>query len=565
MSMMIRSGTAAWLLAAAVVGGPAPAGNEGQAELDQATQAKLTASTVTDLGEVIRLAESAMEKGLDDQSAEFARQLLAATRIERGLYVAVAIYSSPLPDPKWAEWRRLALDDLEKGVELAPQQPQALFRIVQLNLLPGGDAKRAAEALDEVIRLSTEEVSLRATALTMRAALQEDAQKKLADLSEAVRSNPRAVDALRARASVYADQEKLDLALADLDAAISLDPHHAPTHLARGVILIESERYDEALESLAKARELAPKSAAPLLQRARALGLQSKFKEALEDLNQAYLLEPNNLGVLLMRASVYQQLDRPEDGLADVDQALRLREGLGPAMRLRAMLLAGSGEFDEAIAQLEELQKTESGDVSDRLRLAMLLNADQRPRKAIDIYSAILAAEPDNPIALQGRGDALLGIGEHAKAVQDYEKALKFTSRDDSLLNNFAWVLATSPEEELRDGRRAIELATKACELTDYEQAHILSTLAAGYAETGDFETATKWSQKAVELGSEDQKEVLSKELESYRQGKPWRERQNTPEAEEPEPAKQLEPEPEVPEPAAEPPTEPSEEEPKPQ
>ena len=101
MSMMIRSGTAAWLLAAAVVGGPAPAGNAGQAELDQATQAKLTASTVTDLGEVIRLAESAMEKGLDDQSAEFARQLLAATRIERGLYVAVAIYSSPRPDPKW--------------------------------------------------------------------------------------------------------------------------------------------------------------------------------------------------------------------------------------------------------------------------------------------------------------------------------------------------------------------------------------------------------------------------------------------------------------------------------
>jgi len=566
MCMTIWSGSAALFLAFALVGGPAPAEHEGLGDLDQATEAKLTARTVTDLGEVIRLAESAIEKGLDEGNLKFARQLLASTRIQRGLYVAAAIFSSPRPDPRWSEYRRLALDDLEKGVELAPKQPEALFRIAQLNLLPGGDARRASEALDEAIRLGAESPSLRARALMLRAEeLQEAPEKKLADLSEAVRSDPRVVEAWRARASVYADQEKPDLALADLEKAISLDPHHAPTHLARGGMLVELERYDEALEAFAKAHELAPTSASPLLQRARVLGLQSKFKEALEELDQAYVLEPNNLGVLLMRASVYQQLDRPEEGLADVDQALRLEPGLGPAMRLRAMLLAGSGEFDQAIAQLEELQKREPADVSDRLRMAVLLGADQRPRKAIEIYSQILADEPDNPFALQGRGDALLSIGEHAKAIEDYEKALKLIPDEDSLLNNFAWVLATSPEKNLRDGRRAIELATKACELTHYEQAHILSTLAAAYAEIGDFETAIKWSQKAVELGSEDQKDVLSKELKSYRQRKPWRERQSTPEAERPEPVEPLEPEPKVPEPVAGQSAEPNEKEPKPQ
>jgi len=55
-----------------------------------------------------------------------------------------------------------------------------------------------------------------------------------------------------------------------------------------------------------------------------------------------------------------------------------------------------------------------------------------------------------------------------------------------------------------------------------------LSTLAAGYAEKGDFETAKKWSAKAVELGAKDQDvdDQLKKELESYKEQKPWREKQ---------------------------------------
>ena len=75
---------------------------------------------------------------------------------------------------------------------------------------------------------------------------------------------------------------------------------------------------------------------------------------------------------------------------------------------------------------------------------------------------------------------------------------------------------------------RSIELGLKACEITKYERPHILSTLAAGYAEKGDWETAKKWSSKAVELGAKDDMidDQLKKELESYKEKKPWREKQ---------------------------------------
>jgi Tfp pilus assembly protein PilF len=119
----------------------------------------------------------------------------------------------------------------------------------------------------------------------------------------------------------------------------------------------------------------------------------------------------------------------------------------------------------------------------------------------------------------------------HKEAVQDYEEALKLDPEDSGLLNNLAWVLATSPDDEVRDGSRSIDLATKACEVTEYKLPHILSTLAAGHAEAGDFDKAIEWSTKAVAMEAPNQTEQvddqLERELKSYREKKPWRERQN--------------------------------------
>jgi tetratricopeptide (TPR) repeat protein len=91
-------------------------------------------------------------------------------------------------------------------------------------------------------------------------------------------------------------------------------------------------------------------------------------------------------------------------------------------------------------------------------------------------------------------------------------------------LNNLAWVLATSPDDQLRNGQLALELATRACEVTEYQAAHILSTLAAAQAELGNFDKAIENSTQAVEKGSDEMKEQLQKELDSYQQNQPWRE-----------------------------------------
>ncbi len=86
-------------------------------------------------------------------------------------------------------------------------------------------------------------------------------------------------------------------------------------------------------------------------------------------------------------------------------------------------------------------------------------------------------------------------------------------------------MLATCPDEKYRDGKKAVENAQKACELDGGKRWESLDSLAAAYAESGDFEKAKEWEAKAIELATaEKDKQRLRGRLELYKQGKPYHE-----------------------------------------
>jgi tetratricopeptide (TPR) repeat protein len=168
------------------------------------------------------------------------------------------------------------------------------------------------------------------------------------------------------------------------------------------------------------------------------------------------------------------------------------------------------------------------------LQLGSFYQMDNRPKKALRIADRMVKADPSDWQALRLRGDIQLALGNHAQAIEDYNAAIENISKDEDdysgVLNNLSWVLSTSPDDSVRNGTRALELALKACELTKYSEPHILSTLAAAYAEAQQFDKAKEWATKAVELGRQEghgQLEQLEQELKSYDEGKPWREKQD--------------------------------------
>ncbi len=504
------------------------AANEGQSDLDKAIELQVSAQSLSDLEKVAKLCESALKKGLDGDNQGFAKQLMSSTLYQRAAQLCEPIFEQSPPDRRWPLLRQVALQDLERSIQVNPQFGDAHLLIARLHALPQGDASRGAKAADAAVKLFADNNKQRAAALVLRGGFCEKPEDQLKDYGSAIEADAGNADAWQARALVHLEQGQTEQAIADFDGLLKQDQDNFKARLALSEALLNLDRMDEALPHIEKAIELKPDSPLGYTLRARAKVLKEDIDGALTDLDEAIKLEPRDLPALVIRARLYAIQGNVSAAKDDVERVLLISPGLPQGVLLRSLILAEEGRLSDAIADVESLLKQDPKNIPWRLQLGGYFIRDRRPSRALEIFASILSEDKDNTAARHARADTLLSVGKHREAIADFEILVKQEPDESSVLNNFAWVLATSPDDSLRDGRRAVDLATKACEVTEYKKAHILSTLAAAYAEIGDFETARKWSAKAVEVGAgtEDVDDQLKKELESYEQKKPWRERQ---------------------------------------
>ena len=104
-------------------------------------------------------------------------------------------------------------------------------------------------------------------------------------------------------------------------------------------------------------------------------------------------------------------------------------------------------------------------------------------------------AERTLQLASQSKAD-----GKIEEAIQHCREALDKDSNNPVALNNLAWILASASKPELRNGKEAVQLATRAVELTDYREPLFILTLAIAYAEAGDFSRAAGTANTANAL-----------------------------------------------------------------
>lgn len=494
----------------------------------QAIEQTLTANSVSQWNEVIELVRGTAKSQLSEKDEALAQKLLATALVRRSewLYKAAveAAQNKLARDRQLPSLRINALADLEEVVSLEPGRVEAHELIARFHTLPDGDQDRGREAAAEAVKLLARLPVEQARMLVLRGNFQIDNADKLKDLDEAVRIAPKEAFPYRARGAFYILDNKLDEGLADLKQALELEPRDLAAQEAIARVFVGRGEKEAAIASLTKGIESLPEVPSLYYERSRLLAETGQLEAALADADVVLAKRPNQPLALAWRAELYLRMDQPEKALADSDAVLADAPESTTAASFRAAILQRMKRTAEAIEFLEDFRRRHPNDVTILERLGLIYLADGKFEQSIDALSAAIDLEPQNALAVRTRGDAYISRGRHAEAVADYNRVLELAPRDASTLNNLAWLLCTSPDAEVRDGKRAIELAEKACELTDHKQPSLLSTLAAAYAETGDFEKALMWIDKAKELAGEKNAAQFDKERKSYEDRKPFRE-----------------------------------------
>jgi tetratricopeptide (TPR) repeat protein len=129
------------------------------------------------------------------------------------------------------------------------------------------------------------------------------------------------------------------------------------------------------------------------------------------------------------------------------------------------------------------------------------------------------------------RADANAELGNYEAAFRELDQLISLGQRDDAypqVLNMSAWWRAVAPESRYRNARLAIAQARQSCSLTSYNDPEFIDTLAAAYAESGDFDAAIRTEEKALSLiRSPEDRKVVQKHMTAFKQHRPWRERGN--------------------------------------
>jgi tetratricopeptide (TPR) repeat protein len=192
----------------------------------------------------------------------------------------------------------------------------------------------------------------------------------------------------------------------------------------------------------------------------------------------------------------------------------------------RGLLHGDREEYDAAIRDFSEAIRRDPkyGEAFNSRGYVYFLK--KQPAQAVADFTEAIRLNPQFPLAHNNRGFNQQLQGKYAEALADYEQALQLAPQYLMALRNKAWLLATCPEDKIRNGQKALETAQRCWELGQGKHRSDAKALAAAQAELGQFADAVKWQTQALELTPPDQHEQVKQEQELltlYKSNKPFR------------------------------------------
>ena len=185
------------------------------------------------------------------------------------------------------------------------------------------------------------------------------------------------------------------------------------------------------------------------------------------------------------------------------------------------------GKVEEAISLLQAAVDLRPDNSPAHENLAKAFLQKGQVADALVHYRKLLELQPDNIEVHNIVGTVLIQQGRIKEGVEEWQKVLAIQPDNGNAMSNLAWVFATSPNDSVRDGAKAVQLASEALRISGHRIPMLFRTLAAAYAETGEFSKAIQTAQQGIELANSQGNSGLAAELQGnialYQEQRPMR------------------------------------------
>lgn len=351
-----------------------------------------------------------------------------------------------------------------------------------------------------------------------------DSAGAIKDYTEALLLDATLAFAYRGRGTLLMQQNDEQRALQDLSRVIALDRNDAQALCWRGVIYARDKQWDRAIADFSDAIRAYPKEPAGYVYRGDAYARQQKFSEALASFDSAVRVAPGYAPGYLHRGYVYHEQRDLYKAIADYSAAVRLAPDFAEAHRARIRAYVQKKDWRGAIVDYTELLRLNPRDEAALQGRGLAREAANDRPAALEDFTELVRITQSRQ-AYELRAGTLMLEGKYHEALEDYRTALRSTGPH-GLAKSLAWLLATCPDSKFRSGTEAVAQATEDCVRTEWQNPNCVDTLAAAYAETGDFAEALRYEEQALAAKQIDPDTRAEYEirLSLYRSGFPYRE-----------------------------------------
>jgi tetratricopeptide (TPR) repeat protein/serine/threonine protein kinase len=419
--------------------------------------------------------------------------------------------------PHWDE----AIGFLRAALAIRPQSP-GIHLNLGLALQKMGQVNEAIACFREAIRLKPDYATAHkclGTALKDEGhgeeaivCYREASRIRMASCREAIRLHPENLWAHNDLGIALQEEGQFDEAIACYHVAIRLHPEFAAPHYNLGVALTKKSQFDEAIAYYHEAIRLQPLFPMAHTELAQALWQMGRLAESIACSRDAIRIKPDyakahtNLGIALGKAG---QL---EEAIACFREGIRLGPRESPSIKQCNLGVAFeiNGQLDEAIACFREAIRIKPDNAKAHADLGSALKDKGQFNEAIACYHQAIRLKRDNATAHCSFGYALAKKGQlkeanssWREAISSWRKAIRHEPRDAGSYNDLAELLATCPDELLRDPQEAVLLARKATELVPMDENvenNVWNTLGAALYRAGNWKAAIAATEQAMKL-----------------------------------------------------------------